>query len=119
MNYRQKVGKFGEDLAVNYLRRHGYEIIERNTKISCQEIDIVAKIKEKLALIEVKTCTAGSDHEAYEEMGQRKLNNLKKGLSIYIDRENLDPDNVQLDLITIDFHNKNKMAKIKHYRDIY
>ncbi|MFH1990726.1 MAG: YraN family protein [Patescibacteria group bacterium] len=39
---KQNTGKLGEDVAVKYLEKHGYEIVERNYRKPWGEIDIVA-----------------------------------------------------------------------------
>ena len=48
-------GDYGEDLACKYLNKLGYKILERNYRIRGGEIDIVAKDKEYLTFVEVKT----------------------------------------------------------------
>ena len=54
-NFR-KEGKAGEDLAVEYLREHGYSIIEQNYRFSRKgEIDIIARDGEYLVFCEVKS----------------------------------------------------------------
>ena len=52
---KAQVGKRGEQVAARYLKKHGYDIVERNIHISHQEIDIVAINKECIAFVEVKT----------------------------------------------------------------
>lgn len=52
---RADVGVRGEQAAARYLRRHGYDIIERNLHLSHQEIDIIAINKQYTAFVEVKT----------------------------------------------------------------
>ena len=49
-------GNAGEDLACRYLEKNGYEILERNKHYSrfC-EIDIIAKHKNTVVFVEVKT----------------------------------------------------------------
>ena len=41
--YRKNVGDWGEDIAVGFLRRRKFEIVERNFHTPAGEIDIVAK----------------------------------------------------------------------------
>lgn len=53
MNTR-KIGVTGEDMAVRYLKKHGYKIIERNFAAPHGEIDVVAKDGDYVAFIEVK-----------------------------------------------------------------
>ena len=120
MNYRQKVGKFGENLAANYLEKHGYRILDVNIKTSYKEIDIIAKINQKTVFVEVKTRTSKTLGEADEIIGSKKINNLKKAMAMYLkNHKNINQKNIRLDLISV-FINKNKeIANIKHYRDIF
>ena len=48
-------GKYGEDLACEFLKEHGYKIIERNFRIRGGEIDIIAYDDNTLVYVEVKT----------------------------------------------------------------
>ena len=50
-----KKGNQGEDAACRYLKRHGYDILDRNRRIARGELDIVAKCDELLVFVEVKT----------------------------------------------------------------
>lgn len=54
-NLRHILGKAGEDLAVRYLKKNGYTIIETNYRNKLGEIDIIAKDKDGIAFVEVKT----------------------------------------------------------------
>ena len=55
------VGKRGESVAAKYLKRHGYDILERNLHISHQEIDIIAINRTHIVFVEVKTRTLDPD----------------------------------------------------------
>lgn len=51
----QNQGKYGEDLAVSFLQKRGFEILERNYRNRKGEIDVIALLKnELLVFIEVK-----------------------------------------------------------------
>lgn len=119
MNHKQIVGQYGEGLAIEYLKKKNYKIIARNVKISYQEIDIVAKVKEKTVIIEVKTGVSEHDNLAEENFSRRKINNLIKALEIYTSKNNINPEDARLDLITIDISRHKKIAKIKHYKDVF
>ena len=62
---KAQVGKRGEQVAAQYLRRHGYDIIEQNIHISHEEIDIIAIHKECIAFVEVKTRVARPENVDY------------------------------------------------------
>jgi putative endonuclease len=54
LNQKQRFGKDSESLAVEFLKKQGYKILETNYKTKLGEIDIIAKDKDTLAFIEVK-----------------------------------------------------------------
>ena len=53
--YKKTVGDFGEDLVEEYLRKKGYDILDRNFRKAFGEIDIIARIDEIVVFVEVKT----------------------------------------------------------------
>ncbi len=54
-----RLGRTGEQLAAEHLRRLGYEIVERNYRTRWGELDIVARCGTVLAFCEVKTRRVG------------------------------------------------------------
>ncbi len=60
LNKRQQFGKESESVAVKYLKKHGYKILEQNYRTKLGEIDIVAKDRGTIAFIEVKARKSGN-----------------------------------------------------------
>ena len=54
MNYNKIRGNLGEDLAVSYLIKNNFTILERNYRYKRCEIDIIAKNNDCIYFIEVK-----------------------------------------------------------------
>src|SRR3989304_7061546 len=52
---RIRTGKAGEEIAVRHLQKLGYRILERNYRCPVGEIDIVAKDKDTIVFVEVKS----------------------------------------------------------------
>ena len=74
-----KLGQKGEELAVAFLKQRGYSIIQRNFKTSLGEIDIIAKDKETLVFVEVKTRESleyGQPFESVTMAKRRKIANV-------------------------------------------
>ncbi len=116
--YQKKVGDFGEEIAVKYLKKQGYKIKGRNVYLGHKEIDILAKIKKKNVFVEVKTLV--SDHSGHAEdlLGRLKVEKLRQALDYYLLKNKLDPENVRFDFIAIDIIKEQKIAKIRHYKDV-
>ncbi len=52
---RKEVGNLGERVAVEYLKRHGFSIRDRNVARKTGELDIIAEKEDTLHFVEVKT----------------------------------------------------------------
>lgn len=113
MNNRE-FGNKGEDLACEYLTKNGYEILERNKHFSklC-EIDIIAKYKNKIIFIEVKTRKSDAFGTPMEAITKTKYNNIKTGVLSYIQENKI--KNYQIDAIGITLQPK---LKIQHLKNI-
>jgi putative endonuclease len=75
-NKEQKFGVRGENLAVWYLKKNGYKIIEQNYRNRIGEIDIIAKDKKTIVFVEVKSRRSnryGSPKLAVTPKKQRKI----------------------------------------------
>ena len=53
MTRNQRIGKWGEQAAADYLKEHGYEIVAGNVRTPYGEIDLIAKKDDFFIFIEV------------------------------------------------------------------
>ncbi|MDO8668302.1 MAG: YraN family protein [bacterium] len=118
MGHNQKIGKFGETLAKNYLIRHGYKILDLNVKLSYQELDIVARKQDLTVFIEVKTRVSQVYGSAEDAFFSRKSERFRRGIEMYIKNNRISADDIRADLITVDISRLKNTAKIKHFKDI-
>ena len=82
---RGRLGKRGEDLAVEHLRRQGYRVLERNWRCARGEIDIVATDGSSLVFVEVKTrssCDFGHPLESITLVKLARLRSLALAWSL-------------------------------------
>ncbi len=84
MGSTQQIGQQGEAAAVDYLRRHGFLIRERNWRNGRYEIDIIAQRWDELHFVEVKSRKAGGWTRPEEAFDQAKFQALKRAASLYI-----------------------------------
>ena len=110
-----KIGKNGENLALEYLIKQGYKIIETNKRFSryC-EIDIIAKDKDTFVFCEVKTRSTMICGNPLEAITKSKYQNIKKGIFFYM-QENPDCKKYRIDAISIVLKPK---LDITHLRNI-
>ena len=83
--YHLYVGVLGECLACVYLALKGYTVDDTRWKNRFGELDIVARKKDTVFIIEVKTRKIGAGFLAREAIDDRKLQNIKKCANSYLD----------------------------------
>lgn len=113
MNNRE-FGNKGEDIACDYLMKNGYEILERNKHFSklC-EIDIIAKVKNIIVFVEVKTRKNNSFGTPMEAITKTKYKNIKIGVLSYVQEHKI--NKFQIDAIGITLYPE---LKIEHLKNI-
>lgn len=77
------IGRDGEEAAAEYLRRKGYNILEKNYRVGGAEVDLITRIDETLCFVEVKT--RGSDNYGLPEefVTLRKRRKIIRAALIY------------------------------------
>ena len=101
MAAHNELGKWGEDLAVAFLQRQGYTIIERDWKSGRRDIDIIAKDETgTIVFVEVKTRRNRLFGEPEEAIDYRKMQSLQQAINHYIKFRRLN-GNVRFDIISI------------------
>ncbi len=96
------LGKYGEDLAVAFLKKQGYVILERNFRIRGGEIDIVALDGQVLTYVEVKTRSSHQFGLPEESVTYHKIKFLKRASKFYrASRKNL-PEQERIDVLAVD-----------------
>lgn len=101
LNNRQNLGRRGEDIAVEELRRKGHTILTRNYRCHHGEIDIIAKKHDVLEFIEVKTRTGkGYGHPA-SSVTRHKQRQISRSAQYYLAQHNLFDSPARFDVITI------------------
>jgi putative endonuclease len=111
------VARIGEDIATNFLKKKGYQIIERNFRKGYGEIDIVATHQNTLVFVEVKTRTTGLYGGAIEAISYSKLQKLIRTCEYYKMLHPKLPQSLRIDAILIDLENE-EVKNIQHIENI-
>ncbi len=116
MALHNELGKKGEQLAVNFLSKKGYEIIERNYRFDKAEVDIIAKKKEILAIVEVKTRSSIDFGNPQDFVKPKQIQRLVKAVDEYVTVNGLDVE-VRFDIVAI--VKKGKSFEIEHLKNAF
>lgn len=106
MAQHNELGKKGEQLAVDFLLEHGYEILERNCRFAKAEVDIIAKKESLLAIIEVKTRSTNDFGNPEEFVKPKQIQRLVNAVDTYIIENELEVE-ARFDIISIVKNGKN------------
>ena len=125
----QKIGEIGENIAVKFLVKHGFSVLDRNYTKKWGEIDIVAEKGNKLYFIEVKSVSRPDlgnvsqetldQYNPEDNMHPWKLKRMSRTIQTYLlNKKITDEKEWQVDLLVVFLDIKNKKARIKVVEDI-
>lgn len=114
--FNRQTGRLAENMAVEALRKKGYQIVETNFGNRFGEIDIVAKDQDILVFVEVKA-KKGEDFGLPEEMISRgKLQKVKNMATVYMKGESLP---CRIDVVAVVLSEENELVRLTHYENVY
>jgi len=119
MNLKQ-VGRFGEDLAVDFLRKQGYEILRTNFRCRFGEIDIIAKEGKTIVFVEVKTRKSLKFGLPSESVNFKKQLHIKRVAEYFIAYHLSQGKYLyRFDVVEIFINGKNDVTKINLIKDAF
>jgi len=100
-NQRKELGKKGEELAVQFLKKNGYRIVVRNYVCRLGEMDIIARERDTLAFIEVKTRTSTTFGPPQLAVNPAKQMQLSKVALNFLKVKGLEDVKARFDVVAI------------------
>src|SRR5438270_512119 len=114
MKISNPIGKKGEEIAVLYLKKKGYKIIELNFRKHYGEVDIIAIYNQTLIFIEVKTRTSEQFGTPFESVTPWKLRSLIKTTQLYKLYHPTLPESLRIDAISVKLLATGTVENIEH-----
>ena len=116
MAQHNDLGKQGEQLAVEFLQKKGYEILEINWTFQKAEVDIIAQKETILAIVEVKTRSTIDFGLPQDFVKPKKIQLLVKAVNEYVIANDLEVS-VRFDIVAI--HKEANEFIIEHLEDAF
>lgn len=116
---RSQFGAYAEQLAVNFLTKRGYQLLERNYRKPWGELDVIAEKDNVIVFIEVKAnwqAQAGFEPELRADW--RKRQKVLRTARTYLLQKHLGEREWQIDIISVILNQPQQTANIRHYRNI-
>ena len=114
---RKIIGAKGEELAADWLKMHGFDILHRNWRTGRFETDIIATREGRLHFIEVKTRRSDRFGLPERQVDRKKLDRMIDAGSEYI-RRHPQWRWIRFDIIAVRLY-ENAPAQIDHIEDLY
>ncbi len=114
-SYNILLGKTGEELAISFLKEKGYEILFANLRFEKVEVDIIAKDKNQIVFVEVKTRSSAMV-EPEKAVNKSKQKNLQRAAEIFLEERQL-KNELRFDIIAIVKQKNN--TDIEHFEDAF
>ena len=119
MSRKADLGKKGEEIAVKYLEKSGYKVLEQNFRKRYGEIDIIAQDKDTLVFVEVKTRFSEKYGPPEEAVTPRKLKQIAKTGQFYKLLYPELPDLLRIDVLAVDFDFRGEFKEIRLIKNAY
>lgn len=105
-----------ENLAADFLKQQGYEILARNYRYQRSEIDLIVRKENWLVFVEVKMRSSDAFGYPEEFVDYRKAKNIVFGAEQYTFEHNYE-GNVRYDVVAISL--RNGKPEIRHFEDAF
>jgi putative endonuclease len=97
----KELGRKGEEVALQFLKKKGYKIIERNYVCKLGEMDIIAREKDTLVFVEVKTRTSMAFGPPQLAVNSTKQMQLSKVALYFLKEKRLEDIKARFDVVAI------------------
>lgn len=101
LNSRQLLGKKGEEIAVKALSGKGYTVLARNYRCRLGEIDIIARDRNALVFIEVKTRRSSNFGTAAAAVTSKKQMQISRVAQYYLLEKKISHVDARFDVVEI------------------
>lgn len=98
---RRKLGRQGEDRAVEWLKKKGYKILDQNYYTRYGELDIICEKSREIVFVEVKTRRSSQFGSPEEAVTYRKIQHMKHAALLYLSEKNIPYRGMRFDVIAI------------------
>lgn len=112
------LGRFGEDLAEQYLVRAGFRILARNVHLRHAELDLVALDRTTLVFVEVRLRSSARFGSGAESVDARKRRRIVAAAAELLARGELPrAPRIRFDVIAVDAGRD--PPELEHFRDAF
>lgn len=98
---KKELGEKGEEIALRFLKKNGYRILQRNYVCKLGEVDIIAREKDTFVFIEVKTRRSTTFGPPQLAVNQKKKEQISKAALYFLKEKRLEEAKARFDVVAI------------------
>jgi putative endonuclease len=115
---RQKLGRWGEQQAGQYLTERGYAIIASNVRTPYGELDLIARQPDGvIVFVEVKTSQSSTFGHPEVSVTARKSAHIQASAQAYLQSQPDLPGDYRVDVIAIQVDPSGRNPEIVHFEN--
>ena len=116
MPSQREIGEIAEGLAKQHLLKLNYKILDTNWYYGHLELDIVARDRDELVIVEVKSRNGIRYEHPSEAVTNVKIKRIVEAADAYIQEKDIELE-TRFDIITIIFFEKK--FELEHFKDAF
>lgn len=116
---RISTGRAGEEAAVQYIRKKGMKVLERNFRCRLGELDIIARDGRCIVFVEVRTVRSKFFGTPQESVGTKKKQKLRLLAQYYVKFRNLGDVPLRFDVVAVTGEPGGEIVKIEHIANAF
>lgn len=115
---KDRLGRYGEDIAVEHLERDGMVVLARNWRCAGGEIDIVARDSSTLVFCEVKTRAGSGFGLPAEAVVPAKVRRIRRLAAAWLAQAGLPWSELRFDVVSVTRPRGGEQT-VEHLRDAF
>lgn len=113
---RRQAGGDGEEIARAWLEAAGWEIVDQNVNFRCGELDLVARDRDQIVFVEVRSRWTHRGGTGAHSVGRTKQQRLTRAAQLYLQRRGWTRVSARFDAISVDLQTG---CVVEHFRGAF
>jgi putative endonuclease len=113
---RRQAGGDGEEIARAWLEAAGWEILDQNVSFRCGELDLVARDRDQIVFVEVRSRWTHRGGTGAHSVGRTKQQRLTRAAHLYLQRRGWTRVSARFDAISVDLQ---AGRVVEHFRGAF
>ena len=106
-----QIGKEGERIAEQFLKKKGYKLVEKNYRCSGGELDLIVLDRRDIVFVEVKTRTGSGFGTPFEAVESRKQQRMIHAAQVFLAHKGLQQRDARFDVVGISWRGREPVVE--------